>query len=88
MFAEMRALLEAAPRLSPESILRMATINAGRALGRGHELGWLGEGASADMIAVPFAGERKTVFEGLMQHRGRVSASLIAGQWAIEPAQP
>ena len=85
MFAEMRALLEASPRLAPESIVRMATLNASRALGRANELGWLGEGALADLIAVPFAGTGRTPFEAVIHHRGPVLASMIAGRWAIDP---
>ncbi|HKX62766.1 MAG TPA: amidohydrolase family protein [Verrucomicrobiae bacterium] len=85
MFAEMRALLETSPRLAPESIVRMATLNASRALGRADELGWLGPGALADLIAVPFAGTGRTPFEAVIHHRGPVSASMIAGRWAIDP---
>jgi len=85
MFAEMRSFFEAAPSIPPETILRMATMNASRALGKANELGWIGEGALADLIVIPFAGETSQVYEAILHHRGPVAGSLIAGRWAIEP---
>ncbi len=53
MFAEMQTLSHVYPRLPPEQILHMATINGARALNRGGKLGQITPGAYADLIAVP-----------------------------------
>lgn len=85
MFAEMRALAAHSPDLSPEVILRMATLNGARALHRQGELGELRAGARADLIAVPFAGKRHAACEAVVRHSGAVAASMIDGRWALEP---
>jgi cytosine/adenosine deaminase-related metal-dependent hydrolase len=85
MFEEMRALAESCSFLSPGRILRMATVNGARALGMEGEIGELRPGAWADLIAVSFAGASRKVLEGVLEHRGPVQASMIAGQWAVTP---
>lgn len=85
MFAEMQALQAGSPALSPESILRMATVNAAKALGRENDLGWLGPGAIADLIALPFTGPVADPYAAAIHHRGPVAASLIDGEWAVPP---
>jgi cytosine/adenosine deaminase-related metal-dependent hydrolase len=85
MFEEMRALAEREPSLSPKDILRMATVNGARALHLEGRVGELSPGAEADLIAVPYSGKRSDVQEGLVHHRGGVSASLIAGEWVVPP---
>ena len=86
LFAEMRALATVAPHLTPQHILEMATTHAARALGRIGELGVLAPGARADLIALPFTGDATTAYEAVLNHRGDVTASMIAGQWAIAPS--
>lgn len=86
LFEEMRALARRAPDLAPETILRMATLNAAAALGLAGELGKLKPGASADLIAIPWAGPSQSAGEAVVRHSGPVSASLIDGQWVIPPA--
>lgn len=86
LFAEMRALARSAPGLSARRILRMATVNGARALGMEGQLGELGEGAGADLVALPFAGKTADAYEGVLHHEGAVSASMIDGQWAIAPS--
>ena len=85
MFAEMRALTEADQRLSPEEILRMATINGARALGLAGKIGELTKGSFADLIALPCPGKVFRVHETVLAHTGHVAASLIEGRWAVPP---
>lgn len=85
LFAEMRGLAANAPELSPESILRMATVNGARALGREQQIGELTAGACADVIAIPWTGRKADVYETVLSHPGRVAASMIHGRWALPP---
>src|SRR5262249_6794117 len=85
LFAEMREFLRRAPAFSPETLLRLVTVHPARALGREGELGELTPGATADAIAIPFAGPARTAFEAILRHQGPVHASLIGGAWAIQP---
>jgi cytosine/adenosine deaminase-related metal-dependent hydrolase len=64
----------------------MATLNAAEALGRAGELGELSAGASADLIAIPFDGKPASVEEAAVHHESEVTASMIAGRWAIAPS--
>ena len=73
MFAEMRALARKDKTISPEEILRMATINGARALGLAGKIGELSENAFADLIALPFAGKMPDVYEAVLAHTGNVS---------------
>jgi cytosine/adenosine deaminase-related metal-dependent hydrolase len=85
-FEEMRAFARQFPSVPAETVLRMSTMNGGRALGRAGELGELRRGAYADMIVVPTRGRRSELFESLIHHEGAVSASMIGGCWAITPS--
>ncbi len=84
LFDEMRALA-AAHEVPAGTIVRMATLNAARALGLAGQVGELAEGAFADLIAIPFSGGNAEVWDAIVHHRGNVAASLIDGQWAIAP---
>jgi cytosine/adenosine deaminase-related metal-dependent hydrolase len=86
LLAEMRWLAGQKPDVSPEVIVRMATVNGARALGFGGVIGAIQEGAAADLIALPFAGGPEDVYDNIIQHRGPVLASMIAGQWVFGPA--
>lgn len=86
LFAELREFLSRHPGTSPEVAVRLATVNAARALGLAGRVGELRPGAWADLIAVPFAGPAAAVAEAVTQHRGEVAASLIGGDWALRPA--
>jgi cytosine/adenosine deaminase-related metal-dependent hydrolase len=86
MFAEMRALAEKDPSIAPEEILKMATVNAARALGLAGKIGELSSGALADLIAIPFSGASAKVHAAVLQHSGKVTASMIGGRWVIPPA--
>ncbi len=85
MFAEMRVLADQHPFLSPNAILRMATVNGARALARQGLVGELSPHALADIIALPYAGKASRVADAILEHRGVVAASMIDGQWAIPP---
>ncbi len=85
LFSEMQAFADANAGISPESILRMATANAARALGMQGRVGELTEGALADLIAVPFNGKPDEVLEAVLHHRGDVVASMIGGEWVMKP---
>ena len=69
--------------ITPEGILKMATIAGAKALGMAGQIGELSENALADLIAIPFAGKKADIFEAVVHHASTVSASMIDGQWAI-----
>jgi cytosine/adenosine deaminase-related metal-dependent hydrolase len=56
LFAEMRAFQKNFPRVPPEEILKMVTVNPARALRQENALGKIRGGALADLVAVPFNG--------------------------------
>jgi cytosine/adenosine deaminase-related metal-dependent hydrolase len=86
MFAEMRLLAERYSWLSPKTILRMATINGARALGRSAVSGQLSKGAQADLISLPVSAECHRADEAVLEYRGSVAASMINGSWALPPS--
>ena len=85
MFEEMRLLAVSDKTVSSVEILRMATVNGARALGLAGQVGELSKGAAADLIAIPFDGKLAEAFDTVLTHTGNVSASMIAGRWAIPP---
>jgi cytosine/adenosine deaminase-related metal-dependent hydrolase len=85
MFEEMRTLAARELGLSPKTILRMATINGAHALGLERKIGELSKGGFADLIAIPYKGKPSAVWDALVHHHGKVSASLINGKWAVAP---
>lgn len=86
LFAEMQSFAAAHSDVTPETIVRMATINGARALGLPGKIGELSENAMADLIAVPFRGNCAGAFEAVVQHAGDVAGSMIDGEWAKRPA--
>jgi cytosine/adenosine deaminase-related metal-dependent hydrolase len=85
MFREMQAFAADAPDIPPSTILKMATVNGAHALGRKGRFGELTSAASADLIVLPFTGSFPDVYESILHHSGDVLASMIEGQWALEP---
>lgn len=53
LFSEIRQALDTHPALTPETAIRMVTIQPATALGRQTDLGSIRQGAKADLIAVP-----------------------------------
>jgi len=85
MFAELRAFASAQPKVSPRTILKMATVNGARALGMAGEIGELRPGTLADLIAIPFEGKPGESWEAVVQFRGELAISMIDGEWAVAP---
>ncbi len=85
LFEEMRAFAANFPKVAPQRILQMVTVNAARALALKGQVGELSPTAFADLIALPFAGKTAQVYDAVLHHAGNVAASMIGGQWAIPP---
>jgi cytosine/adenosine deaminase-related metal-dependent hydrolase len=85
MFEEMRALAELDEWISPEEILRMATVNGAKALGLQRQVGELIPKANADIIAIADKGKKSDPYERVLENPGPVLASMIDGRWAIPP---
>src|SRR5581483_1013753 len=86
MLAEMRVLADRQSWLSPKTILRMATVAGALALARGGVIGQLSPGALADIVALPGPDTPKQAAEAVLEHRGRVAATMIEGAWVIPRA--
>jgi cytosine/adenosine deaminase-related metal-dependent hydrolase len=63
LFADMAALLEQHPKLTPAAVLRMATLNGARALGLADRLGSVENGRLAELIVVPLAEDARPPLE-------------------------
>jgi cytosine/adenosine deaminase-related metal-dependent hydrolase len=78
LFAEMRAFQKNFPRVSPEEILKMVTVNPGCALRQENALGQIRTGFGADLIAVPCSGSTD-IFEQILACDAPVSWSMVNG---------
>jgi cytosine/adenosine deaminase-related metal-dependent hydrolase len=85
MFSEMRLLAENQPATSPETIVKMATINGAKALGLEKCVGHLSSECFADCITVPFKGKLADACNAIINHRGDVSGSMVDGAWIAAP---
>ena len=83
LFAEMRALQESEPELSPEEILRMVTVNSARALRLADKVGQIRPGMFADLIAIPFTHSPKNIFDEIVAFEESVSWMMIEGKSVI-----
>ncbi len=72
LFAEMRQLQRAHPRLPSEQILAMATRNGARAIGLEHNCGALVKLAWADLIAVSVRSARADLYDEIVDARAPV----------------
>lgn len=86
MFEEMRALADREPSVSPETIVRMATVNGAQALGLKGMIGELRARAFADLIAIPWADGGGAPWETVLHNARGLCASMIGGRWAVPPA--
>ena len=78
LFAEMRAFQKNFPRVSPEEIFRMVTVNPARALRYEDVLGQIRPGFGADLIAVPCSGSTD-IFEQIVACDAPISWSMVNG---------
>jgi len=78
LFAEMRAFQKNFPRISPEEILRMVTVNPAHALRFENVLGQIRPGLGADLIAVPCSGSTN-IFEQIIAFDRRVPWTMVNG---------
>ena len=78
LFDEMRDFQKNFPRISPEEILQMATVNSARALRYENALGQIRPGFVADLIAVPCSGSTD-IFEQILAFDAPVSWSMVNG---------
>lgn len=85
LFLEMRAFAAKHPGVHPRQIVQMVTVNAARALKLRRKLGEFRRSAFADLIALPFAGKFADSYSAVISHAGKVSGSMIAGNWVIAP---
>ena len=79
LFDEMRAFQKSFPNISPNEILRLATINPARALRYENALGQIRPGFRADLIALPSSGSTD-VFEQIIACEAPVSWSMVNGR--------
>lgn len=85
MFAEMRELLRKERSLSPREIVEMATVNGAAAFGQKNELGRIGSGYQADLIAVPDPGPGADVFAKIISFEETVPWMMVGGQLLNAP---
>ncbi len=78
LFDEMRTFQKNFPRVSPEEILQMVTVNSARALRQENALGQIRPGFGADLIAVPCSGSTD-IFEQIIACDAPVSWSMVTG---------
>ena len=62
----MRALAAADKTISPDEILRMATVNGAKPSAWPDKSASFRENAFADLIAIPFAGKRADIYEAVL----------------------
>jgi cytosine/adenosine deaminase-related metal-dependent hydrolase len=82
LFGEMRAFQRNWPRVSPEEILSMVTVNPAQALGKPYVIGRIRQNYFADLLAIPFGGSRKNLFDALVAHEDSVLWIMIGGETA------
>ncbi len=85
LFAELRTLAAAMPAVTPEELLKMATLNGARALGYAGRLGEITEGAFADLIVAPLPTGARDTCEAVVHHPGPVPGVMIDGLWVVQP---
>jgi cytosine/adenosine deaminase-related metal-dependent hydrolase len=78
LFDEMRDFQKNFPRVSPEEILQMVTVNSAQALRYENALGQIRPGLVADLIAVPCSGSTD-IFEQILAFDAPVSWSMVNG---------
>jgi cytosine/adenosine deaminase-related metal-dependent hydrolase len=85
LFSEMQTFAKNNSNIAPEEILKMATINAARAMNLCGKVGELSVGGFAHLIAIPFT-RNSDLYESVAQNRSEPSSTMIDGLWVDKPA--
>lgn len=82
MFAELRQMRQAFPRVSAETILKLATMNGATALQAADRFGTIEPGKRADLIALrlPLGTTQSGVYETILSAKLPVSLVMIDGE--------
>jgi cytosine/adenosine deaminase-related metal-dependent hydrolase len=84
LFAEMRAFQKEFPKVPPEGILEMVTVNPARALRKENEIGKIERSFLADMIALPFT-TSENVYQTILNFVGEVPWFMLHGKTVAIP---
>lgn len=89
LLGEARALMEAEPSLTPETVLRMVTVDGAHLLGHAEEFGALAPDMQADLAVFRVPAANDPIAE-LVAHGSRhtIHAVLTAGVWRVLDGQP
>jgi aminodeoxyfutalosine deaminase len=87
MLEEMQQMAQIFPRLSPQELLEMATVNAAKALNQVEKLGRITPGAWADLIAAPVEGAGVDPYESIVFANKVVSFSMVGGEVLFDEAK-
>jgi cytosine/adenosine deaminase-related metal-dependent hydrolase len=79
MLDEMKIVARDYKEISPESILKMATIRGAKALGLDHKVGTLEVGKEADLVAFALPNSSRPL-EELLSHEGNPIFTMIGGE--------
>ena len=79
LFAEMRVFQRSEPGISPDEILKMATVNPAMALHREKMIGRIRPGFCADFMAIP-CGRDADLFEEIVAFEGQVDWVMVNGE--------
>jgi cytosine/adenosine deaminase-related metal-dependent hydrolase len=79
LFAEVRAFQRSEPGISPDEILKMATVNPAIALNQEDMLGRIRPGFCADLMAIP-CGRWPNLFEEIVGFDGQVDWVMVNGE--------
>ena len=79
LFAEMRAFQRSEPGISPDEILKMATVNPAMALHQENMIGRIRPGFRADLTAIP-CGRGADLFEEIVGFDGDVDWIMVSGE--------
>jgi aminodeoxyfutalosine deaminase len=79
LFAEMRAFQRSEPKISPEKVFQMVTVNPASALRQQNTLGRIRPGFRADLIAIP-SREGRDLFGEIVAFDGEVDWITVNGR--------
>src|SRR5439155_14145610 len=79
LFAEMRVFQRSEPGISPNEILKMATVNPAMSLHQENMIGRIRPGLCADLIAIP-CGRGADLFEEIVGFEGQVDSVMVNGK--------